>query len=90
VLILLLERTRLGPLGLVLAVIVTSAGVAALGWSGVATVNDLGAIPRSLPLPTAPMLRIVPSLLIPAISLAFVGLVQGAGISASFPNPDGR
>jgi sulfate permease, SulP family len=90
VLILLLERTRLGPLGLVLAVIVTSAGVAALGWSGVATVNDLGAIPRSLPLPTAPMLRIVPSLLIPAISLAFVGLVQGAGISASFPNPGGR
>ena len=38
-LILLLERTRLGPLGLVLAVIVTSAGVAVLGWSGVATVG---------------------------------------------------
>ena len=29
-------------------------------------------------------------LLLPAISLAFVGLVQGASISASFPNPDGR
>ena len=26
----------------------------------------------------------------PAVSLAFVGLVQGAGISANFPNPDGR
>ena len=90
VLILLLERTRLGPLGLVVAVIATSAGVAALGWGGVATVNDLGAIPRSLPLPVAPMLRLVPSLLVPALSLAFVGLVQGAGISAGFPNPDGR
>jgi SulP family sulfate permease len=89
-LILLLERTRLGPLGLVLAVIVTSAGTAVLGWSGVATVGELGAIPRSLPLPAAPMLRLVPSLLVPALSLAFVGLVQGAGISAKFPNPDGR
>ena len=89
-LILLLERTRAGPLGLVLAVIVTSAGVAVLGWGGVATVGELSEIPRSLPLPEAPMLRLVPSLLIPAVSLAFVGLVQGAAISASFPNPDGR
>jgi SulP family sulfate permease len=89
-LILLLERTKAGPLGLVLAVIVTSAGTAALGWSTVATVNDLGAIPRSLPLPQVPMLGLVPSLLVPALSLTFVGLVQGAGISASFPNPDGR
>jgi SulP family sulfate permease len=36
-----------------------------------------------------PLLRLVPSLLIPAASLAFVGLVQGAGISANLPNPDG-
>jgi sulfate permease, SulP family len=89
-LILLLERTRLGALGLVLAVIVTSAGVAVLGWHGVAIVDDLSAIPRSLPLPQAPMLRLVPALLVPALSLAFVGLIQGAGISANFPNPDGR
>ena len=89
-LILVLERTKLGPLGLVLAVIITSAGTAALGWSGVATVSDLSSIPRSLPLPQAPMLQLIPSLLIPALSLTFVGLVQGAGISANFPNPDGR
>ena len=88
-LILLLERTRLGPLGLALAVIVTSAGTAALSWSGVATVHEFGAIPRSLPLPAAPVLRLVPALLVPALSLAFVGLVQGAAISAKFPNPDG-
>jgi len=90
VLILLLERTKLGPLGLVLAVIVTSAATAALGWGAVATVNDLGDIPRSLPLPQIPMLRLVPSLLVPALSLTFVGLVQGAAISAQFPNPDGQ
>ena len=89
VLILLLERTKLGPLGLVLAVIITSAGVAILGWSHVAILDDLSAVPRSLPLPAAPMLRLVPVLLLPALSLAFVGLIQGAAISASFPNPDG-
>jgi sulfate permease, SulP family len=89
VLIVVLERTRLGPLGLVLAVIVTSAGVALLGWSDVATVGELGAVPRSLPVPVAPMLGLVPSLVIPALSLAFVGLVQGAAISAAFPNPGG-
>ena len=89
-LILVLERTRAGPLGLVLAVIVTSASVAVLGWAGVATVGELSEILRSLPLPEAPMLRLVPSLVVPAVSLAFVGLVQGAAVSASFPNPDGR
>ncbi len=89
-LILLLERTRLGPLGLVVAVIVTSAATAVLGWGGVETLNALGGVPRSLPLPHAPLLRAVPSLLIPALALAFVGLIQGAGISASFPNPDGE
>jgi len=88
-LILVLERTRLGPLGLVVAVILTSAGVAVLGWSHVAVLDDLGAIPRSLPLPTAPMLRLVPVLIVPAVSLAFVGLVQGAAITANYTNPDG-
>ena len=88
-LILLLERTKLGPLGLVVAVIITSAGVALLGWSHVAILDDLGAIPRSLPLPSAPMLRLVPVLIVPAVSLAFVGLVQGAAITANYTNPDG-
>ena len=36
------------------------------------------------------MLTLIPSLLLPALSLAFVGLVQGASISANFPNPDGQ
>jgi len=29
-------------------------------------------------------------LIIPALSLAVVGLIQGAGVSKSYPNPDGR
>ena len=89
VLIVALERTRLGAMGLVVAVIVTSAVAALLGWTDVSTLNDLGDVPRSLPTPVFPSLGLVPVLLVPALSLAFVGLVQGASISASYPNPDG-
>jgi SulP family sulfate permease len=87
-LIILLERTRLRALGLVVAVVVTSAGAFALGWS-VATLSDLGVTIGSLPRPEVPLVALVPALLIPALSLAFVGLVQGASISANYPNPDG-
>ena len=88
-LILLLERTPIGSLGLVVAVVATSAAAALLGWSGVASLNDLGVAISGLPTPTWPLLGQVPVLLVPAASLAFVGLVQGAGISANFVNPDG-
>ncbi len=87
-LILTLERTKLGPLGMVVAIVATSGLVQILGWE-VASLNDIADIPSSLPLPMLPDISLVPVLIIPALSLAFVGLVQGAGISANFPNPDG-
>jgi SulP family sulfate permease len=88
--ILLLERTRLGPLGLFVAVVLTSGLTAALGWESVATLNDIADIPASLPAPVLPSLSLTLTLLVPALSLAFVGLIQGAAISQSVPNPDGR
>lgn len=88
--IVLLERTRLRSLGMVVALVATSALAHALGWEQVATLRDLGIVPDSLPRPVAPLLRSIPDLLLPAASLAFVGLVQGASISANFPNADGR
>ena len=88
-LIVVLERTRLGAMGLVVAVVVTSAFAQMAGWDSVATLADLGVVADSLPTPELPLLRMVPVLIVPAVSLAFVGLVQGAGISANFPNPDG-
>jgi len=87
-LILLLERTKLGALGMVVAIIVGSAIAPLLGWD-VAILNDIAEIPRSLPLPMMPQFGLIPVLAIPALSLAFIGLVQGAGISANFPNADG-
>ena len=87
-LILLLERTKLGALGMVAAIIAGSAIAPLLGWD-VAVLNDIAEIPRSLPLPMLPQVGLVPVLIVPALSLAFIGLVQGAGISANFPNADG-
>ena len=83
------DRTRIGPLGMVIAIIVTSAIVPLLGLTDVITLRDLGVVPSALPTPVAPSLRLAPALIIPALSLAFVGLVQGAGVSANFLNPDG-
>jgi len=89
VLIVLLERTRLGALGMVLAILATSAAAYWAGWTTVATLRDLGVVVDSLPRPALPLLRLIPDLIVPAVALAFVGLVQGASISANFPNPDG-
>ncbi|MCP4967490.1 MAG: SulP family inorganic anion transporter [bacterium] len=90
VLIVALEKTKLGPLGMVLAIVITSAVVSIFSMDGVAQLRDIAEVPRSLPLPQLPDLGLIGGLLVPALALAFVGLVQGAGISANFPNPDGN
>ena len=89
-LILLLERTPVGALGLVVAVVATSAGAALLGIDGVKTLDDVAQVPSTLPSLSLPDLGLVSGLLVPALSLALVGLVQGAAISNAIPNPDGR
>ncbi len=92
VLIIILERTRLKALGMVAAIIIGSAMAYVLNlfdFVDIELLNDITDVPRSLPRPQLPWLAVVPELIIPALSLAFVGLVQGAGISANFTNPDG-
>lgn len=93
VLILLLERTRLGALAMVVA-IVAGSGVAALfnavvPGTSISVVGDVATVPNSLPGFALPSLSLVGEMLVPALSLALVGLVQGAAISGSVPNPDG-
>ena len=90
-LIIWLERTRLGGLGLVVAIVLGS-GLAVLfeHWGHhIEAVGDVTQMPDGLPLVTMPVFSEMPSLIVPAVALAFVGLVQGAGVSAAFPNPDG-
>jgi len=89
VLIIVLEKTKLGPLGMVVAIIMTS-GVAAVLSLEIAVLNDIADIPNRLPFPVMPLFGSIPALLVPGLSLAFIGLVQGAGISANFPDEDGN
>ncbi len=88
--VLALERTRVGALGLVVAVVATSAVVYVFGLSGVVVLDDLGVAVDGLPTPVWPDVSATPDLILPAVALAVVALVQGAGISANFVNPDGR
>lgn len=62
----------------------------AISFAAVPTVGDIASIPRALPQFAFPDLSLVPSLLLPALSVAVIGLVQGAGVSQGTPNPDGR
>ncbi|WP_370617437.1 SulP family inorganic anion transporter [Mumia sp. Pv 4-285] len=82
-----LRHTRLGAMGLVVAVAATSLLALALNSAGsdVAVVADVADVPRSLPAPVLPALGEIPWLLLPALSLAFVGLVQGAAVASAFP-----
>lgn len=90
VLILVLERTRLGALSMVVAIIVASVVVLLLPVGTVNVVGDIANVTRTLPMPLMPAWDLLFPLIIPALSLALVGLVQGAAISGSIPNPDGR
>ncbi|MCA9981588.1 MAG: SulP family inorganic anion transporter [Anaerolineales bacterium] len=89
VLILTLEKTSLKSLGMVVAIVVASLAVPLFGAEAITLVRDVADIPASLPRPLLPTLELVPSLVIPALSLTFVGLMQGVGVSQSVPNPDG-
>ena len=89
-LIITLEKTRLKSLGLVAAMIVASLLVPLFGWDSVAQLNDIAEVPGYLPRPILPDLSLFLPLIIPAFSLAFVGLVQGASITKSYVNPDGK
>ena len=74
----------------VLAVLTLQAMPTATGFAAVPTVGDIGVIPRYMPQLELPQLSLVLSLWLPALSIAIIGLVQGAGVSQGTPNPDGR
>lgn len=88
-LILLLDLTAVRKFSMVLAFAAATVGVAALGLSTVALVADIASVTSSLPQFSMPDLSYLPRLIVPAFAIAAVGLVQGAGVSKSVPNPNG-
>ena len=87
--ILLIDRTRLRNFSMLFGMLVGSLAVIVLSWTGVQQVSDIATIPTSLPLPSLPDLSLVPVLFLDALALAIIALVQGAGVSKGYPNPDG-
>lgn len=93
--ILLVDRTRLRNFSLLVGMVAGSAALIVLnstsmaGWKDVQQVNDIAVIPTVLPLPKLPDFKLVPDLMLDALVLAIIGLVQGAGVSKTYANPDG-
>ena len=90
-LILLLGNIKkISRYSLVLAMLIASALAALPAFSNVLLVGDVTDVPNALPSFHLPDFSLFLELIIPALSIAIIGLVQGAGISQSLPNPDGN
>jgi len=90
-LIIILPRTPLGNLGVLIAIIAPSVLVGILGWNSVQTVGDVGEIVRGFPRISLPLLSdMTPGMMTGALAVALIVIVQGAGVSQSVPNPDGK
>jgi SulP family sulfate permease len=98
-LIVLLLRTRWRKFAFILAIAVATVLLTVLAlpmfgtvlnWQAVRTVGDIATIPRNLPELALPTPQLLLTLLLPAFSVAIIGLIQGAGVSQGYPNPDGK
>jgi SulP family sulfate permease len=88
VLLLILARTPLNAYASVIALAIPT--IVVLGIDSVARVEDIGEIPRGLPIPALPQIGLLtPQLLASALAIAAIVLVQGAGVAESAPNRDG-
>jgi SulP family sulfate permease len=81
-------RTRLSTFAFPMALVVSTLAV---NIAGIATamVGDTASIPSALPKLVLPQLSGLLTFVVPALSVAIVGLIQGAGISKAVPNPGG-
>src|SRR5690606_24420373 len=87
--VLLVQRTRLASFALMMAMVAATLVTHLFGWEDVRLVGDAYSIPASLPLPILPELSLLSELTFTGVAAGIVGLVQGAGVSQSYPNPDG-
>jgi SulP family sulfate permease len=88
-----LGKTRLSKFSLIVSLLLTS-GIAVIfnhfSSSQIKLVGDIADVPQVLPHFALPDLSLIIPLILPAIAISIIGLVQGAGVSQVFPNPDGK
>ncbi len=83
-------KTPLRKFALIIALACVTALVSFWQPESVRLVGHIAEVTRSLPRPMLPDFAVVPELLLPATAIAIIGLVQGAGVGQSYPNPDGE
>jgi sulfate permease, SulP family len=86
-------RTRLSKFSLILALLLTSGAALLLNRffaANIKLVGDVVDVPPALPSLVLPDPTLMFKLILPAIASGIIGLVQGAGVSQTFPNPDGK
>ncbi len=88
--VLVLDRTRLRPVSMLIAMLLASGAVFLFDWAAVQLVGDVADIPQSFPGLKFPDFSRLQGLILPAFSLTIISLVQGAGVSKAYPNTDGR
>ncbi len=85
-----LNQTRFHKISALVGLVTTTALVYALKLEDIELIQDVANLTGTLPHPALPDFSLIPPLIIPAISIAIVGLVQGAAVSQNFPNPNGK
>jgi sulfate permease, SulP family len=74
----------------ILAMAIASALPIFAWFQNIPLVGDVTEVPNSMPSFSVPDFSLILQLILPAIALSVIGLVQGAGISQGYPNPDGK
>lgn len=89
-LILVFDRTRLNKFSMLLALIIVSILPAIFGWDSVLLVGQTADIPSGFPRPVIPTPIWDINLITVGIAAAVIAMIQGAGVSLGYPNPDGK
>ena len=88
--VVVLDRTAIRLVSAVVALVVPTIVMIVAGLDSVARVEDVGDIPRGLPLPRFPELGLLSfEIIVGALAVAAIVLVQGAGVAQSAPNTGG-
>jgi SulP family sulfate permease len=83
-----LARTRVAAVSALIALVIPTVVVVLASANSVARVGDQGDIPRGIPLPHLPDVRLLSlSMVTGALAIAAIVLVQGAGVAEAAPNP---
>jgi len=89
IIIVCLHRTRFSSFATLVAIIVTSIGIALTNGNahGIELVSDLSSIPNSLPEMSLPEPELMSEMMLAALALAVLGLVQTAALAQGIDEP---